>query len=131
VWQCRLKGRQSEIERRASDRGLEGVFAQGHVYVLISRVTDPANFALVGLPPFDLLEDLARALREKGLDIDQVFERAVTCSSEFIYDPCRTGAYPAVVSSVNSSQSVGGAQDTRSTSEYVHRARAHTDASHE
>jgi len=87
--------------------------------VLISRVTDPANFALVGLPPFDLLEDLARALREKGLDIDQVFERAVTCSSEFIYDPCRTG------------QSVGGAQDTRSTSEYVHRARAHTNASHE
>ena len=99
--------------------------------MLISRVTDPANFALVGLPPFDLLEDLAKALREKGLDIDQVFERAVTCSSEFIYDPCRTGAYPAVVSSVNSSQSVGGAQDTRSTSEHVHRAHAHTEAPHE
>jgi hypothetical protein len=26
---------------------LEGVFAQGQVYVLVSRVTDPANFALV------------------------------------------------------------------------------------
>ena len=24
---------------------LEGVFAQGHVYVMVSRVTDPANFA--------------------------------------------------------------------------------------
>ena len=31
--------------------GLEGCFAQGHVYVLVSRVTDPANLALVGLPP--------------------------------------------------------------------------------
>ena len=36
------------------------------MYVLISRVTDPANFALVGLPPFDLLEDLARALAREG-----------------------------------------------------------------
>ena len=29
---------------------LEGIFALGQVYVLISRVTDPANFALVGVP---------------------------------------------------------------------------------
>ena len=27
---------------------LEGTFAQGHVYVLVSRVTDPENFYLVG-----------------------------------------------------------------------------------
>ena len=74
--------------------------------------SDPANFALVGLPPFDLLDDLAKALREKGLDIDLVFERAITCSSEFIYDPCRSGAYPAVVSSVNSKLAVGGVRDT-------------------
>ena len=52
---------------------LEGVFAQGHVYVLVSRVTDPANFCLVGLPPWDVLEELATALREHGLDVDQVF----------------------------------------------------------
>ena len=31
---------------------LEGVFAFGHVYVLISRVTDPQNMELVGLPPW-------------------------------------------------------------------------------
>ena len=27
---------------------LEGVFAQGQVYVMVSRVTDPENFCLVG-----------------------------------------------------------------------------------
>ena len=70
---------------------LEGVFAQGHVYVLVSRVTDPANFCLVGLPPWDILEELAAALRNHGLDFDQVFERSVRCSNEFIYDPCRSG----------------------------------------
>ena len=30
-------------EREGAPRGLEGCFAQGHVYVLISRVTDPAT----------------------------------------------------------------------------------------
>ena len=29
---------------------LEGVFALGQVYVLISRVTDPQNFSLLGIP---------------------------------------------------------------------------------
>ena len=29
---------------------LEGVFALGQVYVLISRVTDPGNFSLLGIP---------------------------------------------------------------------------------
>ena len=58
---------------------------------LRSRVTDPSNFCLVGLPPFDILEDLAAALRAAGLDVDQVFENAVKASGEFIYDPCRTG----------------------------------------
>ena len=59
--------------------------------MLVSRVTDPAVFCLVGLPPWDILEDLAAALRAKGLDVDQVFERSVKCSNEFIYDPCRSG----------------------------------------
>ena len=54
-------------------------------------MTDPANFALVGLPPFDILDDLAAALRAAGLDIDSVFENAVKASGEFIYDPCRSG----------------------------------------
>ena len=45
---------------------LEGVFAQGHGYVMVSRVTDPANFALCGLPPKDLVDDVAAALRKNG-----------------------------------------------------------------
>ena len=40
---------------------LEGVFALGQVYVLISRVTDPVNMQLVGLPPMDLLPDIYAA----------------------------------------------------------------------
>ena len=59
--------------------------------MLVSRVTDPANVCLVGLPPWDILDDLAAALRAKGLDVHQVFERSVKCSNEFIYDPCRSG----------------------------------------
>ncbi len=37
-------------------------------------MTDPANFCLVGLPPFDILEDLAAALRAAGSDVDVVFD---------------------------------------------------------
>eukprot|EP00973_Karenia_brevis_P047135 6541838-Karenia_brevis.AAC.1 len=38
---------------------LESVFAYGQLYVLVSRVADPANFELIGLPPADLLEEVA------------------------------------------------------------------------
>ena len=34
---------------------LEGVFAFGQVYVLISRVTDPRNMCLLGLDERDLI----------------------------------------------------------------------------
>lgn len=63
--------------------------------MLVSRVTVPSNFCLVGLPPFDILDDLAAALRASGLDVDQVFENAVKASGEFIYDPCRSGGLRA------------------------------------
>ena len=50
---------------------LEGVFALGQVYVLISRVTDPKNFMLVGVPPKDLLEPIALELLANGIDVDK------------------------------------------------------------
>ena len=43
-----------------------------------------ANIALVGLPPWDLLEAVAEALREKALDVDEVFQRAVSYSNELL-----------------------------------------------
>ena len=55
---------------------LEGVFALGQVYVLISRVTDPQNFYLLGVPPRDLLEDVASALIEQGISVDEFFDTA-------------------------------------------------------
>ncbi len=68
---------------------LEGVFAQGQVYVLVSRVTDPANFCLVGLPPADLVEDVAAALSNAGVDVDGWFRRAVTVTNEWVLHPGR------------------------------------------
>ena len=60
------------------DGCLEGVFAHGQIYVLVSRVTDPDLFRAVGLPPQDLLEEVARALVAAGHDVDNVFSRAAS-----------------------------------------------------
>ena len=43
-----------------------------------------ANLALVGIPPWDLLDALAEKLREAAFDVDEVFQRAVSCSNEFL-----------------------------------------------
>ena len=66
---------------------LEGVFAQGQVYVLISRVTDPRNFQLVGIPPKDLLDDVDQAWRAAGLDAVECFRRATEVTCEWVYSP--------------------------------------------
>ena len=62
----------------------------GQVYVLISRVTDPRNMLLIGLPPKDMLEDIAQALVENGIDPDEVFERACNVTQEWEYDRSAT-----------------------------------------
>ena len=61
----------------------------GQVYVLVSRVTDPKNFSLVGIPPRDLVEDLAQALLRAGIDVDSFFEKACQVSGEWKYDRSR------------------------------------------
>ena len=79
---------------------LEGVFALGQVYVLASRVTDPENFHLVGLPPEDLLEAVARAWQEAGLDVDECFLAAAAVTKEWKYTPTRLGRDPRVCENV-------------------------------
>ena len=56
------------------------------VYVLISRVTDPVNFSLIGIPPKDLLEDLGAALIAANINVDAFFEAACTVTGEWTYD---------------------------------------------
>ena len=58
----------------------------GQVYVLVSRVTDPQNFVLVGVPPKDLLEDIAAALLARGVDVDKYFEDACSVTREWVYN---------------------------------------------
>ena len=65
--------------------GLEGIFAHGQAYVLISRVTDPANFHLIGLPPADMLDEVAKAWAENGLDVDSCFAVASSCKHMGIF----------------------------------------------
>ena len=66
---------------------MEGVFAMGHIYVLASRVTDPVLFQLVGMPPEDLLDEVASAWREAGEDVDACFAKAAEVTNEWCYTP--------------------------------------------
>ncbi len=52
--------------------------------MLVSRVTDPQNFALVGIPPKDLLEDIAAALLARAVDVDKYFEDACSVTREWV-----------------------------------------------
>ena len=64
---------------------LEGIFAWGQLYVLISRVTDPANLHLIGLPPKDLVEDVGSALKRAGYSDIDAFIRWTDVSREWEY----------------------------------------------
>ena len=73
---------------------LEGVFAHGQVYVLWSRVTQPQNFHLVGIPPTDLLKEVAEAWREAGLDVDECFAAATKVSNDWDYTRSKPDSDP-------------------------------------
>ena len=62
------------------------VIPLAQVYVLVSRVTDPKNFSLVGIPPRDLIEDLAQELLRQGIDVDAFFEKACQVTADWKYD---------------------------------------------
>ncbi len=46
----------------------------------------PWNFLLVGVPPKDMIEDVAEALIAAGIDVDKFFEKASTVTREWFYD---------------------------------------------
>ena len=66
---------------------LEGVFAQGQVYVLFSRVTDPRNLCLIGIPPMDLVDDVYEAVRASGHDAEEWMSRSVKVTGEWTLVP--------------------------------------------
>ena len=61
---------------------LEGIFAHGQIYVLVSRVTDPRNLCLIGLPSADLLDDIAAAWAAQGLDVDACLATAAITATD-------------------------------------------------
>ena len=58
----------------------------GQVYVLISRVTDPKNFLLCGVPPKDLWEDVSQAWIRAGYNVHDCWRRACSVTNEWKYD---------------------------------------------
>ena len=70
---------------------LEGVFAAGQVYVLWSRVTHPLHFHLVGLPPLDMLDEVAKAWQDAGMDVNTCFRKAVEATGDWTYTDSAEG----------------------------------------
>ena len=55
------------------------------VYVLVSRVTDPRNCLLCGLPPNDLWEEASLAWARAGLNVTDCWKRACSVTNEWVY----------------------------------------------
>ena len=53
--------------------------------MLTSRVTDPLHYCSVGIPPSDLLEDVAKTWQEAGVDVNAAFSAAAAVSDEWTY----------------------------------------------
>ena len=74
----------------------------GQVYVLISRVTDPRNFMLSGLPPKDLWEDISEAWIRAGFNVHECWKRACSVTNEWKYvesaGPVRTRVQQRIAS---------------------------------
>ena len=54
--------------------------------MLISRATDPNNVVLIGIPPRDMVEEVARGVYAAGLDVDEFFRRACSVTNEWQYE---------------------------------------------
>ena len=76
-----------------ADNSAQGIFAQGQLYVLVSRVADPQHFVLIGVPPRDLAADVARAVYAKGLGVDEFYRRACSVTNGWQYTHTATNAF--------------------------------------
>ena len=54
-------------------------------YVSFSRSTDPKNLVCIGIPPKDLLDDVARSWLSHGRDVHACMEAAVSITGEWEY----------------------------------------------
>ena len=73
---------------------LEGMFALGQLYVLWSRVTHPTLLHAVGLPPTDLLDNVAISWAATRLDVHACFATAVKVIGEWAYTASPAGVDP-------------------------------------
>ena len=74
---------------------LEGFFAWGQFYTQASRAVDPQNYQLIGLPPADLVDDVAAAWRAAGLDVNDCFKKACSVTNEWVYTEAGAREDPA------------------------------------
>ena len=81
---------------------LEGIFAHGSFYVGASRSTDPDNFQLIGLPPIDLLDDVAKKWLQLGLDVNECMKAAVHVTDEWAYTDVQNGRSASAATDVAS-----------------------------
>ena len=79
---------------------LEGIFAHGSFYVGALRSTDPDNFQLIGLPPLDLLDDVAAKWLELNLDVNECMNAAVHVTDEWTYTAVPNGRSIAAATNV-------------------------------
>ena len=81
----------------------------GQIYVMLSRVVDPRHLHLIGLemnnskrsqlqpklnntaglPPVDMLEDVAKAWATAGLDVAQCLRQSISVTNDWVYIPGR------------------------------------------
>ena len=67
-------------------------------YTLPTKVTDPQNFWLCGLPPKDLWTDVAEAWTRAGFNVHDCFKRACAVTNEWVYDAAGCGPLKSRIS---------------------------------
>ena len=70
------------------------------------KVTDPRNMLLAGVPPKDLIEDVAQALIGHGIDVDKYFEDACKVTRDWEYDRSKARVLDRIQQRYNHERSI-------------------------